>query len=449
MSRVRRIGLTLFSLAIGGSLVVVQSCATTSPVTHMAFTDTLSLTWPECPHDWSVIQFQDREKPQGVAITMTFPSGLSVPGPTTNIPEFHDCQRVIVDDTTYGPLMAVFAARDLAERTFSEREVPSLTYAAAEIVNHSSDFAYAPLGIGPMFNCLYIFRRPGTALRAKMVHVGSTEKDCAAPVNPDAIPGKELRVRETLKDKYDSSAIPPVARWDWDDTHKEQYIGLRCGNAWCEVGRPREGGKPDFVSSPPDLDPGTGPIDGPSRVRAIKGWYDEQHLAVENGLTVRPGRVVASVFPDPDLKSRDSADYHHRWQTVSHVAFKGHSSLYKTKFNFDNVPPAVPLHRMNRISMCFGRAFDCNVPVLSLEPGLINSCSKQKLFESLAVPRWWARIESMVGAPSDRTIYKCVVRRVHKGFNIPATVRWRWLADDETEWHYCPDGCCEMQAKFY
>jgi hypothetical protein len=35
---------------------------------------------------------------------------------------------------------------------------------------------------------------------------------------------------------HDDKDIPPVARWDYDTANHQQYIGLRCGGEWCEVG---------------------------------------------------------------------------------------------------------------------------------------------------------------------------------------------------------------------
>src|SRR5688500_4692594 len=59
---------------------------------------------PECPRDYDSIP-----KPQSGYEAL--PSGISVSGPITGIPEFHDCQRLITaSGTKYGPLVAIFAA---------------------------------------------------------------------------------------------------------------------------------------------------------------------------------------------------------------------------------------------------------------------------------------------------------------------------------------------------
>jgi hypothetical protein len=420
--------------------------------------DHLRAEWPECPHDWSRVEvsFQDKQRPASGAMSFTFPTGLSVSKDKTNIPEFHDCQRIVLPDRrTYGPLMAVFAAADLGERRFVERERsdPTGEYAAAEIFNDSATFTYDPLGIGPKFNCLYIMRLTDGTLWAKMVHVGDVEQDCAKAVNPVIAPGKMLEVRETLVGEYAHSAIPAVARWDWDERNAEQYIGLKCGNAWCEVGRPAEGRKPAFESSKPYIPPPTGDpakperISGEDRVRAIKGWYDQQHLAIDAGMTLRPGPVMATFFPDSLLRTRVKTDFEGQWVVTSYVAFSGPPGLYKNKFNFDQAPGGAKLNRMNRLSLCFGTSGACAIPLsIPIRPSLAQSCGMMHLFLSQWTPGWWVRIESLV---SGRPQYRCVKMRPHPvGFSIPATTRWRWLADDETGWEWCPNGCCEIQSTF-
>ena len=103
---------------------------------------------------------------------------LTVSGAITQIPEFHDCQRFIVNDgKAYGPLVGIFAFRGLdtltriRPRTTPLFPVPAATPhapptampAVAEIVNFDTT-AYDPLGIQPGINCLYLFPDPDVAL---------------------------------------------------------------------------------------------------------------------------------------------------------------------------------------------------------------------------------------------------------------------------------------------
>ena len=416
----------------------------------MAGGDTLRAEWPECPHSFDTIRVSKSSANAKLELPEIFtpgPGGLSVSRAITNIPEFHDCQRIVLPNNKFGPLMAVFAAADLRTRMIYEfRDTAGSrgVFAAAEVFNDSSDFSYEPLGIRPLFNCLYLWRVGGT-MRAKMHPVGPNEIDCGKVVDPNTLPGTELAVNETLKDLYSSDDYPPVARWDWDARHKEQYIGLRCGRAWCEVGR-----KEPYVFYPSRayINPPPAPLTGENRVRAIKGWYDEQFVAEQSGLNVKPGPVLGHFFPDPDLGTRTEADFHRRWVPVSYAAFSGPPGQYKKKFNFDqHTPPPFPLAKMNSLSLCFGTAAGCDVPVALLSESLLTSCGLAALAQSIFDERWWVRINRS-GTTGPSEIYKCVTRREHAGFSIPATARWRWLAEDETEWQYCPSGCCEVQAHF-
>ncbi len=66
----------------------------------------------ECPKGWVFPKGQSQ--PGELAV----PAGqLSVPREIQNVPEFHDCQRFLVEDggrLVYGERFAIFAARDLS-----------------------------------------------------------------------------------------------------------------------------------------------------------------------------------------------------------------------------------------------------------------------------------------------------------------------------------------------
>src|SRR5207245_9510779 len=100
------------------------------------------------------------------------------------------------------------------------------------------------------------------------------------------------------------AAYPPVARWDWDPAHHEQYIGIKCGVAWCEVGSQQFAPAPALTAGP-SFDPVTGftATTGSDHVYTIKGWYDEQQLAVPAGDGLAPGAchgvLMPKPFPDP------------------------------------------------------------------------------------------------------------------------------------------------------
>jgi hypothetical protein len=403
-----------------------------SPAVH----DRLTAAMPECPHNWDALEVSKSKKDNQPTMTFTIgPSGLSVSGSITNVPEFHDCQRMVLRNGNYGPLMAVFAARDLASIKFNGASVT----AAAEIFNDSTDFSYPPLGIGPLFNCLYVFGNSG-ALRAKMVNVGGQEKDCGKALDTAGMAGVELQVVESLRGRFQGGDFPPVARWDWDSSSRTQYIGLKCGQAWCEIGMR------GFVTSTPYYDPPAGMtvLQGPDRVRAIKGWYDQQYLANDPGLgtpSATPSDVKATFFPFWDLNKYRQSDFRGRWAPVSYIALSKPSRLYKTKFNLDAVRDGSELKAMNVLSLCIGTIEQCRIPAALPNP-LMESCGKTVLGKARQNPRWWVQITSVDGS----SIYRCVTYRGHETEPPPPTARWRWLAKDETEWQYCPRGCCEVEV---
>ncbi len=114
--------------------------------------------------------------------------------------------------------------------------------AAAEIV---ADADYDPLGIERGFNCLYVFLPDHFDWHALMVPTGEVEQDCSEVVlNPEELQGQRLVVGTTGEGhNFTHDDFPKVARWDWDSIRTQQYIGLKCGATWCEVG------EEDFVPS--------------------------------------------------------------------------------------------------------------------------------------------------------------------------------------------------------
>ena len=393
---------------------------------------------------------------------MNFPSGFSVPGPQTNVPEFNDCQRFIVNGAStgareYAPLMAIFASQFLDTLTIpidTAAAHGAQIFAAAEVLNYSLDFVYPQLGIGPYFNCLYIYGSTGK-LKARMVHVGADEAKCSNVYLAADVPGQQLAVREVHVAKLDKDAdYPPVARWDWAKEGVLQYIGVRCGRAWCEVGpgTAADSSAPAFVSSEPHastLPPGVSMAE--YRVRAIKGWYDQQLLAMESGSAASPSTLRGTVFPDTGLAALTKESLEGHWQVVSHIALDAppagqltsELAFYKQKFNLDPVPTNAPFSAMNHVRLCFGTIGSCTIPP-SPTPSLKKSCGKLAWTAAAGTKRLWSSITSATG---DTSLYRCATPMEHpSSIDIPKTARWRWLAKDETSWRWCPSGCCEVNG---
>jgi len=386
---------------------------------------------PECPVDSTVAWVWDQGQETWVGI-----NEIPLSGPISKIPEFHDCQRFIVKGDTYGPLFAIYASYRLStlaqeaeslEHMPIDRSLGRVAVPAATIFNYGA--RYDPLGIEPGFSCLYLWNPP--MWRAKMVSFGFAEPNCLRPVDPAQEEGKELTVLPTVVDTFSDIRYPPVARWDWDSDSGMQYIGIKCGAAWCEVGESGFSRIPAYSAPPPLAFDGVASTDvAVDRVSHIKGWNDAQHLdSVADGRQVPTG-IWGTIIPHPMNDSvHNVSAYQNRWVNVADAVLEGGN--YR-KRNFTE--------GVNKIYFCHGKAVSSDSGETGCKGASAVTCPPDPA-DDIA---WYAMI---VSAASD-TAYKCVIRRIHSGANvpdIPGAARWRWVVDDVTNWIKCPTGCCEIR----
>ena len=356
-------------------------------------------------------------------------------GAITEIPEYHDCQRFIVKDANgdevYDSLYAIFASFTLLALTdtidgYNPTTTSTIAIPAATVVSHGG--TYAPLNIEDGFNCLYLWRR-GAAWRAWMVNNGSAKPGCESRLV--VTPGVELHELKVVAQEaqgFTQGDYPPVARWEWDAADGEQYIGIRCGAAWCEVSADGEASAPPDFALPTFADPpGLTAVatDKPERVHAIRGWHDAQRLAVWRDGRAVPSDVWAAVIPHPNLKAMTmSASFKNDWVHVATIVASG---------DYNGAVFTLTRGSQNTIWLCYGSADDCDLPAEQL-------CETDR-----STIRWWGKTE--LGTGSTATIeYRCVDNVGHAPPpEVPATARWRWLARDETTWTRCDDGCCKLQ----
>jgi len=385
---------------------------------------------PECPVDSAVAWVWDREQERWAAI-----DEIPLSGPISRIPEYNDCQRFIVRGDTYGPLYAVYASFRLTALALRADSLKDTTYShgktavpAATIFSYGG--TYPALGIEPGFNCLYLSNPP--EWRARMVPMGYVEPNCLDPVNPSATTGTDLVVRHMVVDAFTADQVyPPVARWDWDSKNGMQYVGIKCGAEWCEVGMNGFAPTP-FYTAPPQLE-----LDGVAStdvavnvVSHIKGWNDAQLLDSVVGGTQVPTGIWGTIIPHPmNDRPLNASDYQNKWVNVADAVIQGGD--YKKRGFKEGV---------NRIYFCHGQG----VATGSMETGCTGASSISCAPDPTDGIRWYAMI---VTAASDTT-YRCVIRRVHtdpKVPYIPGTARWRWVVNDVTNWIKCPTGCGEIQ----
>ncbi len=377
--------------------------------------------------------------------TIVTAASMPLIGPIANLPEYHDCQRFVVpvrstqaatvSGMRYGPLMAIWAAHHL-DSLFQVAPAPGVAATPVAIVhNFEATASYELLGLQPGFSCLYLWN-DGT-WHARMVPLGRLPVPCLEPMDPRSrtlAAGKELHVRPVpLRTGMTASDVPPVARWDWDDKHGWQYIGIRCGKEWCEVGPPTfapSQGAGSMGLSPSAIRSMVEPLPGLASAPAgtepellrfvlVNGWFDQQRLDLRDagGQPVLTN-VVGTVLPHPALQRLPVGAFKSKWIPTGYLHVTG------------DYPGKLPLKQgMNRMYMCQGTATECEITGAP-------TCTPE---QQDPLDPWWARVV----APSGEAVIKCVRQRDHDGMAIPAAAaRWNWHELDATTWFKCDRGCC-------
>jgi hypothetical protein len=404
---------------------------------------------PECPHDTVVW----------------------IAGKYSKVPEFHDCQRLIVKSGSglqYDKLAAVFLGQKVIEGTTSvtfkldpavmlltvqgsgagggirgsgppidivvtispggKATLDTTTAVFTPWVEVVAEGTYSSLGINPGYNCMFIVehkKSDGTVLKtdAKMVSVG-TDESCENHKNDL---GTTLSVFANAAPP--GAAIPAATRWVWSPWDSTQLIGIPCGATWCDVG------------------PHAGPAAvGSAFPQAVKGWYDEQYLADYTGSGLAVSSAVGTVFPEQGLDTRDSAYYSGTFKDVAHVAITAALSKYESRYAFGNAAANGPISSMATIALCYGDREKCPMPTApaSLHCDIITDQMAGLPLTAAIKHPWWARVTSPDGS---KVNYFCTgYRGLPSDFKMPAVVRWRWRAKDETVWIPCAQGCCEVDV---
>ena len=328
---------------------------------------------------------------------------------TADIPEFHDCQRFIDKTNRYGALYAVILAdtSQAGQQLLNDKRkaegmtaAHTVAVAVAEVITPKGD--YPSLGVHPGRNCLYLSSANGWA-RAYMFSSGETDETCPWVISTAEATVTPLNVRRTMYPNYKPADFPTAARWQIDARSGRYIIGVSCDAGWCEIGVD----KSEKVLAAADVG---GIAPAKAHVYRVQGWFDEQRLAIHSstttaeGVTVEPSSVIGKATPDWQLKSRSFADFNAGWVYVG--------SLHL---------PTVPTGYTSKLGVSAG--------------------DNKLYFRRFPGDVWKARIIPANGPPVTRD----VIRTDHKGVNVPATMRWRWLGNDETVWARCVEGCCQVQ----
>lgn len=299
----------------------------------------------------------------------------------------HDCQRLVIDGQ-FGPLVALLIATARVERlSFGSGTV------VADIINY--DDPYRPLNIPPTISCLWLAEsaaaQSGLIAAVRRPDTG----DCASA--DFAGPPADNLLLLVRKHQYGGSEYPSTGRWMWDPDAGQHFIGLRCGQAWCEIGPLGFTTTTSFTTRD-----------------SIPGWYDEQHLAYPGEGGLIPSRVLGRIEPGPDLPDFDR-DFPDDATLEGHVATITLAGMdmpvreaYWEKLALN---PRVDVHP---IRMRHAKEFSWLPPFSKFA------------FRAKAPGGAWTRLER-----SDHT---------HAG---AGAVRWAWSDEDEGAWAPCDAGCCK------
>jgi hypothetical protein len=392
---------------------------------------------------------------------------LALPAGITNVPEYHDCQRLIEPDgLKYGALAGIYARFGLdrlviqtvenpavlppdsaavpsdlvvpvggpvripgvrltsvAALVALDRELRAKARAVGEI--NSYDLPYSPLAIIKGLNCLFVVRvvsAPGAAYSYRAIMFNVPDDNVCKGSAP--LTGGTWLKATYLPPESGKPPFLPVARWDWDTDHNKQFIGILCQPDWCEISDDQT-----VASRPRDVT-----VASPAAEAAWeqKGRYDEQRLAVMGTTGLEPSAVLATASPHEKLGTYREEDFRSTWLHVANTVLPSPLQIYEAKLNFHQ--GSIP-GLSNQVYLCSGGRFRC----LGFFAGLATL--PMRCWKSDG-RNWWSKIVSSDGSVR----YRCVTRRTQDGVDPPAAVRWRWKMNDETLWERCGTGCCEVEG---
>lgn len=349
------------------------------------------------------------------AIEVATPTALALAVHPFHIPEYHDEGRLPAGGNNLGPYTKAFASPFLASLTrkaqFVEHGFPGALVAIVIVdepkLNEAYPASYSNLQLLPGTNCFWLFAETkNSKYQAFVSQVGEDMPCDRDAVPPDAAP---LGVDEQWEPGFPlSEAYPPVTRLDTDAAERLPMLGVKCGTAYCEIGvGPGVGKRPTWM-------PHAGGT--PPREKKVKGWHDEQRIAVRDAVTDtwHMSAVQASIVPVTSAADLDSSDFHGRWQPVAKVHLGGLTASDKLfKWGMQN--------RWNLIEVSYdGSNWQMAVTKMVNENTPVGT------------RRVW---------PQNRT-----KRMIHYDAGVPPTARFRFTGIDDGLWVPCGNACCRSDG---
>jgi hypothetical protein len=259
---------------------------------------------------------------------------------------------------------------------------------------------------------------------------------CPNPLVIDPLLSVRAELIVTTHPSNGQRMVPPVARWDWDEARREQYIGIACGEAWCDVSKaryPSQGAIPPPSALTWDQIPRMSAAlpSEVDRVTKVKGWYDAQRLALRgaNGRPY-PSRIWGVVIPHPTLGRQTGT----LLRTLGADSIWVHVATALVTENYNGKVLRLWAGQENKIYLCDGTAGQCGIP-----SGLCGPPPS-------GATRLWTKVTHTDALGRVVPAYRCEAKRIPSSTpppSVPGTARWRWVWDDETTWKRCDPCCCE------
>jgi len=349
-----------------------------------------------------------------------------------DIPEYHDEGRLAVDierpGALLGPKLGIYASPFLGGFTrpaqIYEQGIPGTLAALVVVEGKPGDpvpASYSRLQLQTGLNCVYLYVDPppaGATVPNYLAHLhytarvalatgGTCDRKAAAAV-PTPLSVVPVKSKRFSRDED----VPAVARFD-TDVSGSPIMSFRCLNAFCEIGVAAEKyvRTPDNLNRPNQSEAAWDPPFGGDRKMIVKGWHDEQHLAVLGpDYNWHSSDVKALIEPDPKAAEYDSADFHDQWKTVGVIQI------------------------------------DAPLPATSkyYKWGLRQGRNKLEFRYNSKKPVWEAHIvQPKTGVVVD---WYRNERTPHFDMTVPAITRFRWTEADDGVWAPCGNACCKATA---
>jgi hypothetical protein len=349
-----------------------------------------------------------------------------------DIPEYHDEGRLPAGadagGALLGPLAGIYASPFLHGFTrpaqISEQGRPGVLAGIVVVQLNRWETtvpqSYRNLRLGVGVNCVWLYTTNGVQFEAYVSHP-DPQKECDRTVfvpggtPPKANDGQLPVVAVRFRGFTRQEGYPGAARFGTRN-NGDPILAFKCLDAFCEIGVQNH----SEVSAPPGTVPPTPPqvewtltpnlqaqaAANPEgvRVRVIKGWQDQQVLAIrDNNFVWRPSAVRATIVPDPALPGYSASSFN-QWRRVATIKIDG------------AVPANSKYYRW----------------------GLRQGDNEVWFQGSGAI--WRAEIRR-AGQPS--TPWRYMKRTVHYDVSVPPIVRFRWTGADDGVWAPCGNACCK------